>query len=133
MFVNRLLNQGNLPVVEQKLRFHAKRHEVLAENIANASTPNYQQKDLDPAKFEEALRNRVESRRGRPTASVRFDGIANVEMSEPIGLVFHDGNNRSAEQLMSEFSKNAMTHNLYAELMKRQFSSIQSALKERVS
>ncbi len=134
MFVNRLINQGNLPVVEQKLRFHAARHEVLAENIANLTTPGYQRKDLDEGKFQEALRSRVESRRGQPTSTVRFDNLSKVDVTRPTdAMLFHDGNNRSVEQLMTDFQKNALTHNLFVELMKRQFSSIQSALKERVS
>jgi flagellar basal-body rod protein FlgB len=132
MFLNRLMNQGNLPVVEQMLRFTAQRHQVLAENVANISTPNYQQKDLDPKAFQAALRDRVASRRGQPISSVRFDDMG-ASVEEPRrGMLFHDGANRSAEQLMSDLSRNALTHNLYVELMRRQFSSYDSALRERV-
>lgn len=135
MFINRLINQGNLPLVEQTLRFTARRHSLLAENIANIDTPHYRQKDLDPAGFQAALRDRVSSRAGRPTSSVRFDGMSSdADLLEPQrGILFHDGANRSSEQLMTDLAKNALTHNLYAELMRRQFSSIQNALKERVS
>lgn len=134
MFVNRLLNGGNLPVVEQMLRFTAARHTMLAENVANLSTPGYQQKDLDTRGFQSMLADRVASRRGRPVASVRFDGmVSRAPRSEDRVLLFHDGNNRSAEQLMTDLSKNALMHNLYAELLNKQFGSIQNALREKVS
>lgn len=134
MFVNRLLNGGNLPVVEQMLRFTAQRHRLLAENIANASTPGYRQKDLDTGAFQGLLAERVAERRGRPVGSVRFDDLlSRAPAAGERGLLFHDGNNRSAEQLMSELSKNALMHNLFAELLNKQFGSIQNALRERVS
>ena len=134
MFVNRLINGGNLPVVEQMLRFTAARHALLAENVANLSTPGYQQKDLDTRRFQAMLAERVESRQGRPTASVRFDGMASrAPAVASRGLLFHDGNNRSAEQLMTELSKNALMHNLFAELLNKQFGSIRNALREKVS
>ncbi|MFN4242027.1 MAG: flagellar basal body rod protein FlgB [Tepidisphaerales bacterium] len=134
MFVNRLINGGNLPVVEQMLRFTAARHRLLAENVANLSTPGYRQRDVDPAAFQSMLADRVAQRRGRPVASVRFDDLlGRAPAASERGLLFHDGNNRSAEQLMSELSKNALMHNLYAELLNKQFSSIQNALRERVA
>lgn len=132
MFVNRLLNQGNAPILEQVVRFTGKRHELIAENIANISTPNYRQKDLDVQGFYESLRSRVASRAGRPTSSVRFDDVPMDEAGDKQNLLFHDGSNRSAEGLMADLAKNALTYNLSVELLRRQFNSIKSALKERV-
>ena len=63
MFVERLLNQGNAPLLEQMLKFTAARHKLIAENVVNISTPNYQQKDLSLEKFQEMLRDRVAVRR----------------------------------------------------------------------
>ncbi len=131
-FVNRLINQGNAPILEQVVRFTGKRHLLLAENIANVDTPYYQQKDLSTRAFHDALARRVEMRKGAPVGSVRFDGVLPPVEAERSNLLFHDGNNRSVEELMTELGKNAMMHNMATELLRRQFSSIENALKERV-
>jgi flagellar basal-body rod protein FlgB len=134
MFVERLLNQGNAPLLTQLLKFTAARHRLIAENVVNLSTPNYRQKDLSLEGFQEALRARVDRRQGAPPGSVAFDGIAaGQEVEEPDrSLLFHDGANRSAEQLMADQAKNAMMHNMVVELLRKQFAALDMALKERV-
>lgn len=133
MFINSLFNQGNLPLIEQQLRFTAKRHQLIAENIANLDTPFYQQKDLDPKKFETALRERVTQRAesGQARGETSFDDLSDLDAETPRrGMLFHDGTNRSPEQLMSDMAKNALTHNVFVEFMRGQFSSYKEALKE---
>ena len=134
MFVERLLNQGNAPLLTQLLKFTAARHRLISENVVNISTPNYRQKDLSLDGFQEALRSRADQRRGAAPGSVGFDGIAaQQEVEEPDRYVlFHDGANRSAEQLMADQAKNAMMHNMVIELLRKQFSALDLALKERV-
>jgi flagellar basal-body rod protein FlgB len=134
MFIERLLDQGPAPVLEQMLRFAAARHRLIAENVVNVDTPDYRQKDLSVEKFQAMLRERVEDRRdaGAGAANVGFDDVsAGVETPER-GILFHDGNNRSMEQLMADQAKNAMMHNLAVELLRKQFQSLELALKERV-
>jgi flagellar basal-body rod protein FlgB len=133
VFIERLINQGNAPLAEQVMRFTSARHQLLLENIANVSTPGYRNKDLNVAQFQHLLRDRVQERRGAPPGSVGFDGI-DSEVFEPTGgLMFHDENNRSMEQLVTDGAKNALMHNLVVEILRRQFSSLQNALKERVT
>ena len=133
MFIERLINQGNAPLLERVLQFSVARQRLLGENIVNASTPGYKQKDLSVAKFQGLLRKRVEARKDAPPGSLGFDDIA-AEIENPTrGILFHDGNNRSMEQLMSDQAKNALMHNLVVELLRRQYQSMENALKERVS
>jgi len=132
MFITRLINQGNAPLAEQVLRFTADRHKLLMENIANVSTPGYRNRDLDVQAFQSLLRDRVARRKVAAPGTVGFGDI----VGEPIdtgGLLFHDQNNRSMEQLMVDGMKNALMHNLVVELMKKQFSSLEAALKERIA
>ena len=134
MFVERLLDQGNAPLLEQMLRFTAARHRLIAENVVNVDTPEYRQKDLSPEKFQALLRSRVDQRRegGIGGEATSFNDIA-AEVETPTrGILFHDGNNRSMEHLMSDMAKNAMMHNLCVELLRKQFASLEAALKERV-
>ena len=131
MFINRLLNQGNAPLLERLLEFTGQRHRLIAENVVNISTPNYRQKDLSLDKFHEMLRQRVEQRRGAGPGAADFDDLkADVEEAEH-GILFHDGQTRSMEQLMTDQAKNALMHNLVIELLRKQFSAMEMALKER--
>jgi flagellar basal-body rod protein FlgB len=132
MFIERLLNQGNAPLLEQVLKFSAARHKLIAENIVNISTPNYRQKDLSVDKFQAMLQERAEVKASAAPGSVGFGDIG-AEVQEPNnGILFHDGNNRSMEQLVSDQAKNAMMHNLVVELLRKQYSALDMALKERV-
>jgi flagellar basal-body rod protein FlgB len=131
-FVGRLLNQGNAPLIEQMLEFSAARHKLLAENVVNASTPGYIQKDLSLARFQKMLRQRAEARRNGPPGATGFDDIEG-EMTHPRwGILFHDRNNRSMEHLMTEQTKNALMHQMAIELLRKQYASLENALKERI-
>jgi flagellar basal-body rod protein FlgB len=133
MFIENLLNQGNSPLLEQTLRFTEARERLLAEDVANVDTPSYQQKDLDVAGFQQMLRDRVAARDGAPPGSVDFSDI-NSEVENPHGtLLFHDRNNRSMEQLMSDNARNALFHNMIVELLRKQYAAMDMALRERVS
>ncbi len=132
MFVERLLNQGNAPLLEQMLKFTAARHKLIAENVVNVDTPDYRQKDLSLAKFQAMLRDRVAVRADAPPGTVGFEDIQ-AEVETPTrGILFHDGGNRSMEQLVTDQAKNAMMHNLVVELLRKQYQSLKGALQERV-
>ena len=132
MFIENLLNQGNSPLLEQTLRFTEARARLLTEDVSNASTPNYQQKDLDVAKFQSMLRDRVDRRDSDAPGATTFDDI-NGELSNSKSLLYHDGNNRSMEQLMSDNAKNAMFHNLVVEVLRKQYATMTMALTEKAS
>jgi flagellar basal-body rod protein FlgB len=44
-----------LAMLRERMQWHEARQQVLAENVANADTPNYQAKDLAPPTFEGQL------------------------------------------------------------------------------
>jgi len=133
MFVEQLLNQGNAPLLERMLKFTAARHRLIAENVVNIDTPNYRQKDLSVEKFQEMLRQRVAQRDAAGPGAVGFDDI-DAEIEHPRrNVLFHDGNNRSMEQLMTDQAKNAMMHNFVVELLRKQYAALEMALKERIA
>lgn len=134
MLIEKLLDQGSVPVLEQTLRFAAARHRLIVENVVNVDTPNYRQKDLSVERFQAMLRDRVDSRResGPGADRVNFDELAGELETPQRGILFHDGNNRSMEHLMADHAKNAMMHNLVIELLRKQFQALELALKERV-
>lgn len=133
MFIERLLNQGNAPLLAQVVRFTAARQELLAENIANIDTVGYRQKDLSVERFRRQLLKRVEDRRRLGPRGVTFDDMA-LEQETPVrGILYHDGNNRSMEQLAGDVAKNALLHNLAIELLRKQYMAMETALKERIA
>ncbi|MCC6239991.1 MAG: hypothetical protein IT448_06815 [Phycisphaerales bacterium] len=132
-FVDRLLNQGTTPLIERTLEFSAERHKLLAEDIVNASTPGYVQKDMSLARFQGLLRRRVELRRNSGPGAVSFDDIKGQLTHPRWGIVFHDRNNRSMENLMTEQTKNALMHQMAIELLRKQYAQLESALRERIS
>ena len=133
MFIDRLLNEGNAPLISKMVQFTEKRHDVIAENVANISTPGYVQKDLDVKEFQNQLRRRVQERMRSSNGSRSFDDISS-EIDVPVaGMLFHDRSNRSVETLMSNMGSNALKHNFFVELLRKQYDSIQSVLRERVA
>lgn len=46
-----------LSMLRTRMQWHQARQEVLAENVANADTPDYRPRDLAPLNFEDALPN----------------------------------------------------------------------------
>ncbi len=133
MFIDHLLNQGPSPLLEQMLRFTEARHKLIVEDGANLDTPGFQTKDLDQAKFQSMLAERVEQREGSAPGSVNFSDIT-AEVENPHStLLYHDRNNRSMEQLMSDEAKNALFHNVIVEVLRKQYAAMDMALKERVS
>jgi flagellar basal-body rod protein FlgB len=132
MFVDRLLNQTSAPLLEQWLQFTEARERLLADDVANVSTPDYKQKDLSLAGFQTALRNRLQERDSSAPDTVSFDDIS-MDIQSPRNLLFHDKNNRSMEQLMTDQAKNALMHQLAVELLRQQYSTMEMALRERVS
>jgi len=128
--IESLLNQTAAPTLARSASFTTTRHALLAENIVNASTPGYRQKDLDVQGFRSELRDRInkKDRLGNVNADVPF------EQTQPDRtLTFHDGNNRSMEELMAQSTENAMRHNLTLELLRKQFGLMQLAIRERVA
>ena len=128
MFIDQLINTGATPTLERLLRFTEARQNLLSEDVANVSTPNYRQKDLSVAAFQQTLRQRLAA--GTDAAN-ETDG---EELAHDAGgILFHDGNNRSMEQLMSNGAKNALMHNTVVEILRRQYQTLDMALRERVA
>ena len=128
--IDGLMNRGNGALLEQVINFASQRHKLILDNIANADTPGYRQKDLSVERFSSMLRERVEQR--RQTGVADFEELDSSVENPTRGILFHDRNNRSMEHLATDLAKNAMMHNLAIELLRKQFLQMEMALKERV-
>lgn len=113
------------------LKFRASRGEVLAANLANADTPNYQARDLD---FREVL----EGRQGR---QLNLQGSHQRHMStEPASrsgeLLYRqpfqpslDGNTVETEVEQASFSRNAVQYQASVMFLSGKISSIKYAIR----
>ncbi|MDG2423710.1 MAG: flagellar basal body rod protein FlgB [Phycisphaerales bacterium] len=145
VMINGLDNSGSLPVMQRVVQFAARRHSVIADNVANISTPGFRPVDVSLEDFEAALGEAVQSRRasgqGRfgaleveSTPTVQFDEGGIRLQPEPIGenILFQDGNDRSLERLMQDLVENFLTYRTAVELMNNQFDMLDVAIRERI-
>jgi len=144
MLIHEVTNAGAMPVLAQVMAFSAQRQRFISHNIANITTPNFQQKDASPEGFQSALREAIDARRARTggahgeirlpeTDEIRFDERGRMTLSPQTpsgGLLFHDRNNRSLERLMQAQAENAGMFRVATTLMRSQGAIIQSAIRE---
>lgn len=140
-----LFNNGAMPVLERVLQFTQARHGVLADNIANVSTPYFKSRDLDPGSFQATLRDAIDRRRegvdpaggaleidDTDQLKFRMDGLDVRPGLSHEGVLFHDQNDRDMERTMQHLAENTLAHNSAVELMRNEFSLLLTAIRERV-
>lgn len=160
MLIDHALGTSMQPILEQAAAFAERRHDVLAGNLANVSTPGYQTRDLPVEEFQTALRKALESRLVAPeSASVPEAGASSGESSRGLWTwngategqsaqpfprelfsavkapsrtaTFQDGGNRSIETEIMELTKNSLMQTMAIELMTSQFNKLQAVISER--
>ncbi|MBM4087923.1 MAG: flagellar basal body rod protein FlgB [Planctomycetes bacterium] len=134
-----LFDGTTIPVLQEVLCFAQARHNVLAGNVANADTPNYQVRDLSLENFQQRLKEAI-SARARQSASVSpgmlsqsdpGDAMRHVRESTK-SIQFLDGSDVGIEQQVTEVAKNQFLHNLALAIMNSQFQLLQTAISENV-
>lgn len=143
-FIDSILNSEAIPVLQRTVQFAARRHEVIAHNIANLSTPNFQTKDLPVAAFQKALGEAVDRKRQtgpegpleiRSTRDVRVDSAGNLAVRPTVGrhsVLAHDRNNRDLERSMQDLTENAGAYRLATDLLKSRFAQLDLAIRMRM-
>lgn len=145
--INSIFDTSTIPLLQRAAAFAEKRHEVLAGNVANLSTPDYKMRDLPVASFQAALREAVDQRRNpagvkdgnwmyaseravAPEKLFTADLFQAIE-APPRNLTFQDGNNRSIENQAIEMTKNSLMQQVAVELMTIQMNRLQAVISER--
>jgi len=140
-----MFTYGSMPVLERMVQFTGARQEMIANNVANLSTPYFKPTDLDPVKFQSQLRDALDRRSRKPNGMRReleLGSTRQVRMSrrqmnfhpEQLNenILFHDQNNRDVERTMQDLVENALAHRTSVELLKSQFDLLRAAIRERV-
>ena len=140
-----MFQSSALPVLEKLAHFTQQRHKVLVNNIANLSTPYFKPQDLDPRSFQAQLRDALDQRRAsadrtgsplrwRDSDQVKFRA-GQMEMTPQAsndGILYHDQNNRDLDRTMQRLAENTMAHNAAIELIRREFRTLETAIRERL-
>ena len=58
-----LTNSGSIPALERLMQFTSQRHRLIANNIANLSTPGFRPVDVSPDEFRSQLAQAIDDRR----------------------------------------------------------------------
>ncbi|HYD00942.1 MAG TPA: flagellar basal body protein [Phycisphaerales bacterium] len=140
-----IINSGSGPALEAAMRFAAQRQKLIANNIANITTPNFVQQDVSVADFQTALGEAIDRRRSASgLAELSITGNSEVEMDSATGaltlrpestiggILFHDRNNRDLESLMQAQVENATMFRVCADLLKNRSDLMRAAIGERV-
>lgn len=144
MWIERLTASRTTRAVELAAQFAEQRQRVLADNVANIDTPDYQTKRLDPEKFQASLAAALD--RSRASGAKRLELRGNAQFStNPSGRVrvdparepaanvlFHDGTNARLEGLMADTAENAMSYELAMNLLRGRFEGLLRAIRGRV-
>jgi flagellar basal-body rod protein FlgB len=134
-----------MPALEKMLLFSGGRQRIIANNIANIDTPNYQGVDVDPQSFQKLLGEAIDSRRNRnggafgalelkqnrQVQSVGGRMVLNAE-TPAAGVLFQDRNQRDLERLMQQLVENASTFRVASDLMRKSSSQLKLAIAQRV-
>jgi flagellar basal-body rod protein FlgB len=145
MLIVSTVNNGTLPALERLVAYTEARHDVLAENIANADTPGYKTKQLDAKTFQQALGEAMDRRRETGTGQFVLESGRDFTVDErgrlavqpttaPVeNVLFHDGTNMQIERQMAYLAENAMTHEVANELLRNKFNALMTAIRGRMS
>jgi flagellar basal-body rod protein FlgB len=146
---NSLIGGNNVLALQQTLEFTERRHNLLAGNVANMDTPDYQTRDLSIDNFQRSLDEALSSVQqakdnpGLPVDPIaeKLQSVASVSSSGDMSkvrdsmkqILYHDGSDDSLEQQVTEIAKNLSMHNTATSILRSQFRTMQMAISESVN
>lgn len=144
MYLSNLMEGGATPALAKVLAFNDRRIGVIAENVANATTPNYKAKRLDALGFQQALRRAFDQRGGDKSVPLNVEngrevrtadnGMLEITASEqPVeNILFHDGTNQSLEREMADLAETVMVHEMAGTLLRGNLDGLRKVIRGTV-
>jgi flagellar basal-body rod protein FlgB len=114
------LIDGTQLVIEQAMAGAAARQQVLANNIANADTPDFHRSDLD---FHSQLAAAVDADSKEQLMSIQYQPAADTE--SPVQA---NGNNVNIDGEMANMSQNALDYETLVEVANARLKMISTAI-----
>lgn len=128
---------SDLPVLQAlraKMKWHQARQTVLAQNVANADTPDYQAKDLRPLSFRSALMSvsepglRVTDPKHIPIAASAGETAGYRDRDDSDFDITPSGNSVVLEEQMMKVAQNQMDHQAAASLYSKSIGLLRMAI-----
>lgn len=119
-----------LAMARKRMDWLAQRQQVLAQNVANADTPNYQPRDLKPLDFKQALAQTRSVTLTHPqhVAPVAAQTEASAQKVKKPYETAPDGNAVVLEEQMHKIGEARGAYDLAANLISKQFKMFRIAL-----
>jgi flagellar basal-body rod protein FlgB len=121
------LFNGTFDILREATVFASRRHDLLAQNVANADTPGFQARDLMFAQ-ELTLAQQVKA---LPADSLETPRLDLRFIEGPDARHTEDGNNVDIDRQMARVSQNAQYHNTVIQLLQSRFSGLKAAINGR--
>jgi flagellar basal-body rod protein FlgB len=121
-----------LSMLRTRMQWHQERQQVLAENVANADTPNYRPRDLAPPNFESALQTvslPLATTAPGHIAGAGGNGAPFAEGHDPHFEVRPRGNGVSHEDEMLKLSSNQMDYDAVTSIYTHSIGLIKTAVR----
>ena len=122
---------GLFRMISQQLRWLGQRQEVLSQNVANADTPGYRARDLQPIAFGDALREATlrpaVTQAGHLLGKSADPAAAKVKTITP-WEVSPDGNGVVLEQQMTSLAETQADYQMATELYRKQIAMLKTAI-----
>lgn len=146
MLIDQVTNADAAPVLEAAIQFAGRRHALVAHNIANMDTPNFEPVDVSVGGFQRQLADAVDRRRARFGG---FRGDLEIRSSKEVAqdsegritvaprthtgnILFHDRNNRDLERSMQDLVENVATFRVASELLRQHTATMRLAITGRL-
>jgi flagellar basal-body rod protein FlgB len=120
-----------LSMLRERMEWHQERQRVLAENVANADTPNYRAKDLVPLNFEQEVSRASLTLATTDSGHIAAGGGDGSEFATDAGTQYEvrpRGNTVTHEDEMMKAASNQMDFEAVADLYSRSLALIKLAI-----
>lgn len=116
-----MLGDSLISSLEQALNRSSLTQRVIAQNIANVDTPNYQAQQVT---FSQSLSDALQARRTDPRhlTFTQSDNVGNV-VQDNSGAMQNNGNNVDIDTQMISMAKNQLNYQAYADAISRKFNA----------
>jgi flagellar basal-body rod protein FlgB len=119
-----------LSMLRQRMEWHQERQRVLAENVANADTPNYRARDLAPPDFSHEMQAALTLDRTNPLHITTQAGGGSAFAADSSGRyqIRPRGNSVTHEDEMMKVASNQMDYEAVTSLYTRSLALIKLAI-----
>lgn len=134
MIARQIFDGAHLGDLKQALNVYAKRHKVIADNIANVESAGYSAREL---RFEEYLAGAELRLEGARTDDNHLDlGRRSLERAQPevheTGSSYDNGiNNVDIDREMTDLATNDLSYRLATRLLSMKYQNLRSAIRGR--